>query len=175
VTLLVYRDLSLGGLWKVTSESVILTAQVLIIVGAATIFSRLLTISGVPQDVVSWIQSLQLSPLMVMLSLNLLLLAVGCVLDPASAILVLSPILKPIIVAAGIDPVHFGVVMTVNLSIGMFTPPFGLNIFVTQAMFKVPLPTLYRGLVPLIGINLVALLIISLWPGLTLVLVRLIG
>jgi C4-dicarboxylate transporter DctM subunit len=110
-----------------------------------------------------------------MLIINVLLLAVGCVLDPASAILVLAPILKPVIVAAGIDPVHFGVVMTVNLSIGMFTPPFGLNIFVTQAMFRVPLPVLYRGLVPVIGVNLLALAIISYWPDLTLALVRLLG
>ena len=120
-------------------------------------------------------RSLQLSPFMVMLMINILLLAVGCVVDPASAILVLAPILKPIVVQAGIDPIHFGVVMTVNLSIGMFTPPFGLNIFVIQGMFKVPLPTLYRGLVPVIGVNLVALAIISAWPGLTLWLVRLIG
>jgi C4-dicarboxylate transporter DctM subunit len=175
VTLLIYRDLSLPGLWKVTTQSVYLTAQVLIIVGAATLMARLLTIAEVPQTVVAWIEALKLAPWMVMLILNVLLLAVGCVLDPASAILVLSPILKPVVVHAGIDPVHFGVVMTVNLSIGMFTPPFGLNIFVTQAMFKVPLPVLYRGLAPVIGVNLVALAIISYWPDLTLVLVRLLG
>lgn len=175
VTLLIYRGLSLPGLWKVTTSAVYLTAQVLIIVGAATLLARLLTIAGVPQSIVDWIDHLQLAPWMVMLIINLLLLAVGCVLDPASAILVLAPILKPVAVAAGIDPVHFGVVVTVNLSIGMFTPPFGLNIFVTQAMFKVPLPVLYRGLAPVIAVNLVALAIISYWPGLTLALVRLLG
>ena len=175
VTLLIYRDLSLSGLWKATTQSVYLTAQVLIIVGAATLMARLLTIAEVPQTVVAWIEAMQLAPWMVMLIMNVLLLAVGCVLDPASAVLVLAPILKPVVVAAGIDPVHFGVVMTVNLSIGMFTPPFGLNIFVTQAMFKVPLPVLYRGLVPVIGVNLLALAIISYWPDLTLALVRLLG
>ena len=175
VAIFIHRDLTLAGLWKVTLESVILTAQVLIIVAAAALFARLLTIAGVPQSIAAWIASLELSPIMVMMMINLLLLAVGCVLDPASAILVLAPILKPIAVQAGIDPVHFGVVMTVNLSIGMFTPPFGLNIFIIQAMFKVPLPTLYRGLVPVIGVNLVALAIISYWPALTLALVRLLG
>ena len=175
VTLLIYRDLSLSGLWKATTQSVYLTAQVLIIVGAATLMARILTIAEVPQTVVAWIEALKLAPWMVMLIINLLLLAVGCVLDPASAVLVLAPILKPVVVAAGIDPVHFGVVMTVNLSIGMFTPPFGLNIFVTQALFKVPLPVLYRGLVPVIGVNLLALAIISYWPELTLVLVRALG
>jgi C4-dicarboxylate transporter DctM subunit len=175
VTVLIYRDLSLAALWKVTTQSVYLTAQVLIIVGAATLMARLLTIAEVPQTVVTWIETLKLTPWMVMLLINLLLLAVGCVLDPASAILVLAPILKPVVVAAGFDPVHFGVVMTVNLSIGMFTPPFGLNIFVAQAMFKVPLKVLYRGLAPLIAVNLVALAIISYWPWLTLALVHALG
>lgn len=175
VTLLIYRDLTLAGLWKVTTSSVYLTAQVLIIVGAATLLARLLTIAGVPQSIVDWIQHLGLAPWLVMLAINLLLLAVGCVLDPASAILVLAPILKPVAEAAGIDPVHFGVVMSVNLSIGMFTPPFGLNIFVAQAMFKVPVRVLYRGLAPMIAVNLVALAIISYWPALTLALVRLLG
>lgn len=175
VAIIIYRDLTLAGLWKVAIESATLTAQVLIIVGAATLFSRLLTIAGVPQALVAFIQDQQFSPIIVMLAINVLLLAVGCVLDPASAILVLAPILKPIVVAAGIDPVHFGIIMTVNLSIGMFTPPFGLNIFVTQAMFKVPLGTLYRGLMPLIAINIFALGVITLWADLTLVLVRLLG
>ena len=175
VTVLIYRDLSLAGLWKATTQSVYLTAQVLIIVGAATLMARLLTIAEVPQTAVDWIETMKLAPWMVMLIINVLLLLVGCVLDPASAILVLAPILKPVIVAAGFDPVHFGVVMTVNLSIGMFTPPFGLNIFVAQAVFKVPLTVLYRGLAPLIAVNLVALAIISNWPWLTLVMVRALG
>ncbi|MEJ2374662.1 MAG: TRAP transporter large permease [Pseudolabrys sp.] len=172
VTVLIYRDLSLASLWKVTTQSIYLTAQVLIIVGAATLMARLLTIAGVPQTLIAWIETMKLSPWMVMLIVNVLLLAVGCVLDPASAILVLAPILKPVVVAAGYDPVHFGVIMTVNLAIGMFTPPFGLNIFVAQAVFKVPLPVLYRGLAPLILVNLLALAIISYWPWLTLALVH---
>ena len=135
VSLFIYKDLTLQSLWKVTVDSIYLTAQVLVIVGAATLFSRLLTIAGVPQAMVSWINELALEPWMVLLIINVLLLLVGCVLDPASAILVLAPILKPVVIAAGIDPVHFGIIMTVNVSIGMFTPPFGLNIFVTQALF----------------------------------------
>jgi C4-dicarboxylate transporter DctM subunit len=175
VAMWIYRDMTPTGLWKVTIESVYLTAQVLIIVGAATLFSRLLTIAGVPQSMVEWIQGLGLESWMVLLIINLFLLVVGCVLDPASAILVLAPILKPVIVAAGIDPIHFGIIMTVNVSIGMFTPPFGLNIFVTQALFRIPLSSLYPGLVPFIIINLIALGVISYWPDLSLVLVRLLG
>lgn len=175
VTMLIYRELSFAALWKVTTQSVYLTAQVLIIVGAATLMARLLTIAQVPQTAIDWIETMKLAPWMVMLLVNVLLLFVGCVLDPASAILVLAPILKPVVVAAGFDPIHFGIIMTVNLSIGMFTPPFGLNIFVAQAMFKVPLKVLYRGLAPLIVVNLVALTIISYWPWLSLVLVHALG
>lgn len=175
VATLIYRDLTLSGLWKVTVESIYLTAQVLIIVGAATLFSRLLTIAGVPQTMVDWITNLEVSTWVVLLVINILLLVVGCVLDPASAILVLAPILKPVVAAAGVDPVHFGIIMTVNVSIGMFTPPFGLNIFITQALFRVPLSSLYPGLVPFIIINLLALGVVTYWPDLSLVLVRLIG
>lgn len=175
VALFIYKDLTFKTLWQVTIESVYLTAQVLIIVGAATLFSRLLTIAGVPQAMVEWINELAVQPWVILLIINILLLLVGCVLDPASAILVLAPILKPVILAAGIDPVHFGIIMTVNVSIGMFTPPFGLNIFVTQALFKVPLSSLYPGLMPFIAINLFALGVISYWPDLSLALVRLLG
>ena len=80
--------------------------------------------------------------------MNLLLLLVGMVLDTASAILILTPLLAPMAKAAGIDPIHFGVVVIMNLSIGTFTPPFGLNIFVGQAVFKAPLSSIYRDSCP---------------------------
>ena len=79
-----------------------------------------------------------MQPWMVLLVINIFLLFVGCLLDPGSAILVLTPLLAPIAMAMGVDLIHFGIIMTVNLAMGMFTPPFGLNIFVTQALFKAP-------------------------------------
>ena len=97
-----------------------------------------------------------------------MLLIVGCVLDPSSAILVLTPLLLPIVSAIGVDLIHFGIIMTVNLSIGMFTPPFGLNIFVAQALFKVPLKTIYPGLVPFIIINIIALMLVTYIPEISL-------
>jgi len=173
VSLVVYRSMSLRELWKVAADSVFLTAQVLLIVAAASIFSRMITILGIPQDLVLWISGYDLSPIVLLLALNLFLLAVGCLLDPVSAILVLAPILKPIVIAAGIDPVHFGVVMTVNLMIGMFTPPFGLNIFVAQGVFRLPIRVLYRGIMPFVFANVVALIVVSFWPALSLFLVGL--
>ena len=168
VTKFIYVDITWSGLWDVAVSSMYLTAQVLIIVAAAGVFSWLLTVSGIPQSMVQWIVSMHLSPWMILLAINILLLIVGCVLDPSSAILVLTPLLLPIVSAIGVDLIHFGIIMTVNLSIGMFTPPFGLNIFVAQALFKVPLKTIYPGLVPFIIINIVALMLVTYIPEISL-------
>ena len=175
VAVFLYRELTLKQLWQVSVESVYLTAQVLIIVAASGVFSYLLTINQIPQELVSFIKSLEASQFQVLLIINIFLLIVGCLLDPASAILVLTPLLVPIAQAVGIDLVHLGIIMTVNLSIGMFTPPFGLNIFVTQALFRVPLAKLYPGLLPFILVNLIGLAVITYWEDLSLVLVPLLG
>ncbi len=172
VTRFVYGDISWKGIWDVSVNSMYLTAQVLIIVAAAGVFSQLLTISGIPQQAVQSIQDMNLEPWMVLMVINIFLLLVGCVLDPGSAILVLTPLLAPIAMAMGVDLIHFGIIMTVNLAIGMFTPPFGLNIFVTQALFKVPLSSIYPGLVPFIIINIIALLLITYIPEISLFLTR---
>ena len=175
VTRFVYGDIDWKGIWEVAVNSMYLTAQVLIIVAAAGVFSHLLTISGAPQGMVGMIRDMELPPWVALLAINVFLLFVGCLLDPASAILVLTPLLAPIAVAIGVDLVHFGIIMTVNLAVGMFTPPFGLNIFVTQALFKTPLTRLYPGLAPFIVINVLALLIITYVPELSLFLTRYLG
>ena len=172
VTKFIYRDITWKGIWDVAVSSMYLTSQVLIIVAAAGVFSWLLTVSGIPQSMVQWIDSLNLSPWMILLAINILLLIVGCVLDPSSAILVLTPLLLPIVSAIGVDLIHFGIIMTVNLSIGMFTPPFGLNIFIAQALFKVPLKTIYPGLVPFIIINIMALMLVTYIPEISLYLTQ---
>ena len=100
----------------------------------------------------------------------MVLLAIGCVLDPTSAILVFAPLLAPIAVSLGIDPIHFGIVMTVNLAIGMFTPPFGLNIFVAQSVTGLPAHALYRGVAPFVVVLVLALLVITYVPALSLTL-----
>jgi C4-dicarboxylate transporter DctM subunit len=102
-----------------------------------------------------------------------LLLVVGCFIDPLSAILVLTPLLVPIVKGAGIDTVHFGIVFTVNLAIGLFHPPFGINIFVAQSVLGLKLGVIYRGIVPFLGLYLVALLVITYVPEISLAGVRL--
>ena len=109
---------------------------------------------------------------MLLLAINVLLLLVGCFLDPLSAILLLSPLLVPMIKSVGIDPVHFGIVVTANLAIGLFHPPFGINIFVAQSVLGLKLDVIYRGIIPFVVIYLIALALITHWPDLSLVGVR---
>ena len=174
VTRYIYRELSWEQIVECASRTVILSAQILLIVACANVFGWLLTVHQVPMALVDMVQGWQLSPWMILLALNILFLVVGCFVDPLSAILVLTPLLMPLVKAAGIDPVHFGIVITTNLAIGMFHPPFGLNIFVAQSLFKFPLEVIYRGIVPFIFLYLAALALITYIPWLSLAAVRLI-
>ena len=111
---------------------------------------------------------LGLSKWTLLLVINVVLLFVGSALEPPAAILILTPLLTPIAYAAGVDPIHFGIIVTVNLAIGMFMPPFGLNLFASHALFGTPLPTLYRGVLPFLAIYLVLLMLITYVPAITL-------
>lgn len=172
VTFFIYKELKWVDLWNSAVASAHLTAQVMIIVAASGVFSWLLTIRGIPQMLAGGILSSNMSPWMSMIIINILLLGIGCVLDTASAILIFTPILVPIVKNLGFDLIHFGVIMTVNLAIGMFTPPFGLNIFVAQGLFQITLRELYNGLIPFIGINILALVVVIFFPELSLYLVH---
>lgn len=167
-----YRTLGMTELLDAAGRAAVLTAKIMIVVAAASAISWLLTVQGVPQAMTEAVTGAGLSPLGFLVLVNLLLLAVGCVLDPTSSILVLAPLLAPIAAGLGIDPIHFGVVMTVNLAIGMFTPPFGLNIFVAQAVTAVPAAEIWRGIVPFLAVQLVALAVITTVPELSLLLTR---
>ena len=128
--------------------------------------------TGSAQTAVDFIAGLELEPWLALLAINVFLLLVGTVLDTASAILVLTPLLAEIAMALGVELVHFGIIAVMNLSIGTFTPPFGLNIFVGQAVFRVPLSSLYPGLMPFIALAIAALMVITYVPWLSLWILR---
>jgi C4-dicarboxylate transporter DctM subunit len=172
VVVLVYREVGWAEVFRTATRSMYLTAQVFVIVAAAGVFSWLLTVNGVPQALAEYVTNLRLPPWAVLLAINLLLIAVGMFLDTASSILVLTPLLVPVAKAIGVDPVHFGVIFVMNLSIGTFTPPFGINIFVGQAVFKTPLSVIYPGLVPFIAAALAALMVVTYIPQLSLWILR---
>lgn len=164
----VYREVTWLQLWGITQSSMYLVGQLLIIVAGAGAYSWLITTSGFPQRLVTIIGEMQIETWVMLLSFNVLLLIVGSFLEPPAAILILAPLVLPLVQAQGVDPIHFGIIMTVNLAIGMFLPPFGLNLFASHALFNVPLPTLYRGVLPFLVIYIIALMIITYVPSLSL-------
>jgi C4-dicarboxylate transporter DctM subunit len=168
-----YRELSWRDIVASAATTAVFTGQILIIIACASVFGWLLTVNQVPATIVEWLTSLHLPGWSLLLAINVLLLVVGCFLDPLSAILLLSPLLVPLVTAIGVDPIHFGIIVTVNLSIGLFHPPFGINIFVAQSVLKLPLETIYRGIVPFVFIYLIALGLITYIPDISLVGVRL--
>jgi C4-dicarboxylate transporter DctM subunit len=168
VCVFVYRELTWKDVWEITRETSLLSAKIFIIIAAAGVFSWILTAEAVPQKVGEAIDAMGLSPMMVLLIINLILLVVGMFMDPNSAILLFTPLLWPIAQHAGVDLIHFGIIFTVNLAIGMFTPPFGLNIFVSCSIFKVSSGKIVRGLMPFFIAYLIALAIITYVPALSL-------
>lgn len=175
VSYFVYREATLKEMFESGARSMYLTALIFIIVAVAGLFAWLLTISGISQAAVTMITGMHSERWVIMLVINLFLLFVGCFLDPASALIMLTPLLAPIAISLGIDPIHFGVIVVMNLTIGTFHPPFGLNIFVTQALFKTPSALLYAGLVPFVTLAVIALVMVTYIPEISLFFMRLLS
>jgi C4-dicarboxylate transporter, DctM subunit len=173
VTMVVYREVDLAGYWRILLASAYLISQILLIVTSAGIYSWLLTTSGIPQQVVAAINALHMPKWELLLSLNVGLLLAGSFLEPPAAILILTPLLLPIVRDVGVNPIHFGIIVAVNLSLGMYTPPFGLNLFSSQAIFDAPLSRIYLGVLPFLLLNFVALMIITYVPAISMVLLHL--
>jgi C4-dicarboxylate transporter DctM subunit len=168
VSVYIYRELTWSDIWAITRETSKLTAKVFIIVAVAGVFSWVLSADAVPQKIVTLVDQMHLSPVMVLLIINVILLIVGMLIDPNSAVVLFTPLLWPMAQHAGVDLIHFGIIYTVNLAIGMFSPPFGLNIFVSCSIFNVPSSRVIGGLWPFFVCYLVALTIITYWPELSL-------
>ena len=171
VAMVIYREIDLAGLWQVIVSSVYLIAQILIIVTGAGIYSWLMTTSGIPEQLIGTITAMHLPHWQTLLFVNAGLLVAGSFLEPPAAILILTPLLLPVVEAAGVNALHFGIIMAVNLSIGLYLPPFGLNLFAARAIFNVPMSTIYRGVLPFVMVNFLALLIITYVPAISMVLI----
>lgn len=164
----VYREMTWRQILDSASRTAVLTAQVFIIVAMAGVYSWLLTVSGTSEAATRLISGLSAPPFAILLAINVFLLLVGTCIDTASAILVLTPLLVPIAVSIGVDPIHFGVILVMNLSLGTFTPPFGLNLFVAQAVLKANLREMYLGIIPFFLVALVVLQLVTYIPALSL-------
>lgn len=167
VGFVIYREIKLIDLLDILKQSAVTTAVVLSIIGAAGLYGRILQRLRVPNMISEFALSTIESPLLFIILANLLLLAAGMFIEAAAAILIFVPILLPIAIGFGLDPVHFGIIMVVNLAMGMFTPPVGLNLFVASQISNIGITRLTWAVLPFVGIVLINLLIISLLPFLS--------
>jgi tripartite ATP-independent transporter DctM subunit len=170
-----YRALTWKSLYKVISESARATASVGIVIGGALIFNYIVAAENIPQTMAGVLAQQHFSPLVFLFIVNIILLALGCILDASTIILVILPLFIPTCRALGIDLVHFGVVAVVNCMIGLITPPYGVVLFVLNAVTGIPLRTIIRDIWPFIGVLVVALILMILFPELVLWLPRLFG
>lgn len=171
----VYREINLKSLYKILAGSALTSASIMLIVGTATIFGRALAIEGVPVMLANVITGHISDAWLLLLAINVILLIVGTFMETIAAIIILTPILLPLVVALGINPEHFGIVMIVNLAIGMITPPVGVNLFVASRISGHPLETIVKGAMGPLAVMLVLLLAITYIPALSLGLPALFG
>ncbi|MFQ6019091.1 MAG: TRAP transporter large permease subunit, partial [Kiloniellaceae bacterium] len=148
-------------------------STLLILVAAGSMMTFYLTLEQIPQQITKLLAGS--STVTVLLLINVVFLVAGMFIDPNSALIVLSPLVFPAAQAAGVDPIHLGAVIVMNVAIGMITPPFGLNIFIGITTFKVPYIEVVRSVIPFIGIAILALIIVTYVPGLVMWLPRVVG
>ncbi|KXO16522.1 TRAP transporter large permease [Peptoniphilus sp. GNH] len=170
VSLLVYRDMKLKDLYYVVLDSAVLNGVTSFLLGYSTVFSTFMTFEKVPQMITVFLTNVSDNPLVVLLFINLILLLVGLFLDTVPAIIVMAPMLLPTVKALGINPIHFGVVMAVNLAIGLCTPPYGCNLFVGAAVAKIKLEAMFKDIAPYFAAAIIALAIITYVPWISLAL-----
>jgi C4-dicarboxylate transporter DctM subunit len=157
----VFRSLTLRRLFQVTERAAISTAIIFILLAMGGLLSYFITLAQVPASILAFLTSVDAGPITLLLVVNVVFLIAGMFIDPNSALLILVPPLYPVAVAMGIDPVHFGMIVTLNITIGMITPPFGLDLFVASSTLSKPVMTIVSGIWPFLATNIVVLLMIT--------------
>lgn len=168
VAVFVYKDLTIKQVKKVLIDSANLSAMILYIITNAVLFSFLLTSEQIPQNLAQWITDMGLTPWMFLLVVNILLLIAGNFMEPSSILLITVPVLFPVAMKLGIDPIHLGVLMTVNMEIGMITPPVGLNLYVASGISKMGLTEVTKACAPWILVMIAFLALITYVPEISL-------
>jgi len=170
IGMFIYREIRIVEIGPILRKSVVSTAMIMFIIACAGLFSYLITRAGVPNQIGGFLRDTLNDPLMFLLAVNVALLLIGMFVETNSSILVLSPILVPVAVSMGIDPVHFGLIMVINLAIGMVTPPLGVNVFAACTVGNVSFDRVVPKLIPMILMMIACLLAITYFPGITLAL-----
>ncbi len=170
VGMLIYREIKLKDLFIILRKSVMSSAVIMFIIANAGLFAFLITRAGVPDAIGHWLQDVLKTPAYFLLGVNAALFLIGMFIETSAAIIVLAPILAPVAMHFGIDPVHFGLVMVVNLALGMITPPFGVNLFAACTVARISLDRIIKDLVPFVIVVLSCLMVITYVPAISLTL-----
>jgi len=168
VGVLIYREIKLPDLYLILRKSVLSSAVIMFIIANAGLFAFLITRAGVPEAIGIWLQDVLKSPTYFLLGVNAALFIIGMFIETGAAIIVLAPILAPVAMHFGIDPIHFGLVMVVNLALGMITPPFGVNLFAACTVARISLDRMIKDLIPFVLVIVACLMIISYVPWISL-------
>ena len=171
----VYKKLNFSNIKNVLLSAAANTAMIMLIIGAAKGFGWLLTIARIPDAVSTLLITLTGNKYLLLALINILLLIVGMFMEANAAIMILTPIFLPVMVQLGVSPIHFGIIMVVNLAMGMSTPPLGVNLFVSSGIAKIPMEPIIKRAVPILGANIVALVLITYIEPISMFLVRLFG
>ncbi len=164
----IYRELTLKALIPVLKKSVISSAVIMFIIATAGLFSFLISRAGIPEALGSWLTEVLKSPGWFLLGVNVALFIIGMFIETSASIIILAPILVPIAIQFGIDPVHFGLIMVVNLALGMITPPFGVNLFAACAVARISLDKIIPPLLGFVGVIIACLMLITYVPDISL-------
>ncbi|WP_286029316.1 TRAP transporter large permease [Anaerotignum lactatifermentans] len=175
IGLFVHRELNFKDMLEVTKRSCETTATILVVIGCATGFSKVLTLGRIPTTVATLLTTMTDSKVLILLLINLLLLLVGCFMETVCAIMILAPILFPVVTALGVDPIHFGIIMVTNLAIGFITPPLGVNLFVASRVGETTLDVVIKGIVPFLVLMIATLMLITYVPAISMFLPNLLG
>ena len=170
VGMVIYREIGIQDLFTILRKSVLSSAVIMFIIANAGLFAFLITRAGVPDAIGHWLEDVLKSPAYFLLGVNVALFLIGMFIETSAAIIVLAPILAPVAMHFGIDPVHFGLIMVVNLALGMITPPFGVNLFAACTVARISLDRMIKDLIPFALVILVCLMVISYVPALSLTL-----
>ncbi len=170
VGMVIYREIKIADLYKILKKSVISSAVIMFIIANAGLFAFLITRAGVPDAIGMYLKEVLQSPAIFLIGVNAALFVIGMFIETSAAIIVLAPILVPVAIYFGIDPVHFGMVMVVNLALGMITPPFGVNLFAACTVAKISLDRIITSLIPFVLVILGCLMLITYIPEISLTL-----
>lgn len=172
VQIFIYKETSFKELPDIAKEAMLVVGGILLILGVSLALTNYLIDAEIPTILFDWVKHHVDSPITFLLFLNIFLLILGAILDIFSALVIMVPLIVPLAIGYGIDPIHLGIIFLANMQLGYFTPPVGMNLFIASYRFNKPITDIYKATIPFFFVLLIAVLIITYWPALSLVLVR---